>query len=296
MERKQAKDFDQKLLDLYDDYAHGRVNRRDFVRGVGAFAVGGMTVEGLIQAISPNYAWAEQVKKDDPAIKTETVQYKSPKGAGEMQGYMAWPAKASGKLPAVLVVHENRGLNPYVQDVVRRLGKAGFLAFGPDALYPLGGYPGNDDEGREMQRKRDSDEMIQDFIAAAKLLDIHKMSNGHVGVVGFCYGGGICNTLAVEIPDVIDAAAPYYGRQPDPADVSKIKAALLIHYAALDERINAGWPAYEEALKQNDVEYEAFIYQDCNHGFHNDTTPRFDEEAAELSWKRTIDFFKKELA
>ena len=296
MERKQAKDFDQKLLDLYDDYAHGRVNRRDFVRGVGAFAVGGMTVESLIQAISPNYAWAEQVKKDDPAIKTETVKYKSPEGAGEMQGYMAWPAKATGKLPAVLVVHENRGLNPYIADVVRRLGKAGFLAFGPDALYPLGGYPGNDDEGRAMQQKRDSEEMVHDFIAAAKMLDTHKMSNGNVGVVGFCYGGGICNTLAVEIPDVIDAAAPYYGRQPDPADVSKIKAALLIHYAGLDERINAGWPAYEDALKKNNIDYQVFFYEDCNHGFHNDTTPRFDEEAAELSWKRTIDFFKKELA
>ncbi len=296
MDRKKAQDFDQKFLDLYDDYAHGRIARRDFVRAAGAFAVGGMTVEGLINAISPNYAWAEQVKPDDPAIHTETLKYKSPEGAGEMAGYLVRPAKPSGKLPAVLVVHENRGLNPYIKDVVRRLGKAGFLAFGPDALYPLGGYPGNDDEGRTMQRKRDSEEMLQDFIAAAKLLDTHELSNGKVGVVGFCYGGGVCNALAVRIPDVIDAAAPYYGSQPDSSDVSKIKADLLLHYASLDSRINEGWPAYEKALKENNVDYQAFVYEGVNHGFHNDTTPRYDEDAAELSWKRTVEFFKKNLA
>jgi carboxymethylenebutenolidase len=235
------------------------------------------------------------VAKDDPRLKTEYLDYASPKGGGKMRGYLCRPAAASGKLPAVVVVHENRGLNPYIEDVARRLGIAGFLALAPDALTPLGGYPGNDDQGREMQSKRNSEEMTEDFIAAAELLQKHPLGNGKVGVVGFCFGGGIANTLAVRIPDVITAAVPFYGRQPATEDVPKIKAALLIHYAELDTRINAGWPAYEQALKAAKVRYEAHLYPGVNHGFHNDTTPRYDEAAAKLAWQRTLDFFNANL-
>ncbi len=295
MERKHASDFDQRLLDLYDDFAHGRIHRRGFLEGAAKFAVGGLTAEALLATLSPNYAWAQQVAKDDSRLKTEYIEYASPKGAGKMRGYLVRPASAAGKLPAVVVVHENRGLNPYIEDVARRLGIAGFLALAPDALTPLGGYPGNDDQGREMQAKRDSEEMTEDFIAAAQLLQKHPLGNGKVGVVGFCYGGGIANTLAVRIPDVIAAAVPFYGRQPAAGDVPKIKAPLLIHYAELDTRINAGWPAYEQALKAAKVRYEAYIYPGVNHGFHNDTTPRFDEAAAKLAWQRTVDFFNANL-
>lgn len=296
MNRKQASDFDQELLDLYDDYAHGRIERRHFLRRASKFAAAGMTAEALLASLSPTYAWAEQVAPDDPRIKTEYIEYDSPKGGGKIRGLLARPAKAEGKLPAVLVIHENRGLNPYIEDVARRLAVDGFLALAPDALTPLGGYPGNDDEGREMQAKRDSEEMTEDFIAAAKLLDTHELSSGKVGVVGFCFGGGMCNTLAVRIPEVLDAVVPFYGRQPEVEDVSKIDDPLLLHYAGLDQRINAGWPAYEAALKDNGVEYTAFVYEGKNHGFHNDTTPRYDESAAQLAWKRTIDFFKKNLS
>lgn len=295
MERKHASDFDQRLLDLYDDFAHGRIHRRGFLEGAAKFAVGGLTAEALLATLSPNYAWAQQVAKDDSRLKTEYIEYASPKGAGKMRGYLVRPASAAGKLPAVVVVHENRGLNPYIEDVARRLGIAGFLALAPDALTPLGGYPGNDDQGREMQAKRDSEEMTEDFIAAAQLLQKHPLGNGKVGVVGFCYGGGIANTLAVRIPDVIAAAVPFYGRQPAAGEVPKIKAPLLIHYAELDTRINAGWPAYEQALKAAKVRYEAYIYPGVNHGFHNDTTPRFDEAAAKLAWQRTVDFFNANL-
>ena len=295
MERKHASDFDQRLLDLYDDFAHGRIHRRGFLEGAAKFAVGGLTAEALLATLSPNYAWAQQVAKEDSRLKTEYIEYASPKGAGKMRGYLVRPASAAGKLPAVVVVHENRGLNPYIEDVARRLGIAGFLALAPDALTPLGGYPGNDDQGREMQAKRDSEEMTEDFIAAAQLLQKHPLGNGKVGVVGFCYGGGIANTLAVRIPDVIAAAVPFYGRQPAAGDVPKIKAPLLIHYAELDTRINAGWPAYEQALKAAKVRYEAYIYPGVNHGFHNDTTPRFDEAAAKLAWQRTVDFFNANL-
>ncbi len=295
MERRQASDYDQQLLDLYDDYAHGRIDRRGFLRGAAKFAVGGLTAEALLATLSPNYAWAEQVAKDDARIRTEYVQYTSAQGAGAMRGLLARPAKVEGKLPAVVVIHENRGLNPYIEDVARRLGVAGFLALAPDALTPLGGYPGNDDEGRTLQRKRDGDEMTEDFIAAAKMLQTHTLSNGKVGVVGFCFGGGMANTLAVRIPDVISAAVPFYGRQPADEDVAKIKAALLIHYAELDRRINAGWPAYEKALQAAKVQYAAHTYPGVNHGFHNDTTPRYDKPAAELAWKRTIDFFNTHL-
>ena len=295
MERKRASDFDQELLNLYDDYAHGRIGRRGFLQGAAKFAVGGLTAEALLASLSPNYAFAQQVAKDDSRIRTEYLEYASPKGAGKMRGYLARPATAEDKLPAVLVVHENRGLNPYIEDVTRRLGVAGFLAFAPDALTPLGGYPGNDDEGRTLQRQRDPEEMTQDFIAAAELLQKHALSSGKVGVVGFCYGGAVANALAVRLPDVIVAAVPFYGRQPAAEDVPKIKASLLLHYAELDRRVNAGWPAYEEALKAARVHYTAHVYKGTNHGFHNDTTPRYDEAAAKLAWQRTIDFFNANL-
>jgi carboxymethylenebutenolidase len=295
MDRKEASDFDQELLDLYDDYVHGRIARRDFLRGATKFAIAGVTAEALLASLGPNYALAEQVPKDDSRIKTEYLEYSSPQGAGTMRGYLARPSADQGKLPAVVVVHENRGLNPYIEDVTRRLAVAGFLALGPDALTPLGGYPGNDDEGRALQRKRDSAEMTEDFIAAAKLLQGHDLSSGKVGVVGFCFGGGMANTLAVRIPDVIAAAVPYYGRQPAADDVPKIKAVLQLHYAELDRRINGGWAAYEEALKAAKVKYTAYMYEGANHGFHNDTTPRYDKAAAALAWERTIGFFNSTL-
>lgn len=295
MDRKEAAQFDQEVLDLYDDYAHGRLNRRDYIKKLGLFAVGGMTAEALMASLSPNYAWAEQVKPDDPRIKTETVTYQSPKGAGEMKGLLAWPAKGK-KFPAVLVIHENRGLNPYIADVVRRLAVDGFLAFAPDALTPLGGYPGNDDDGRAMQAKRDKAKMTEDFIAAAKFLDTNPLSTGKVGAVGFCYGGGVVYELAVKLPDVIDAGVPFYGRQPDLEDVSKIKAPLMIQNASLDKRIMAGAGPFEAALKQNGKTFEAFVYEGANHGFHNDTTPRYDEASAKKAWERTVAFFKKNLA
>ena len=295
MKRKQASEYDQEVLDLYDDYAHGRITRHDFVQRASKFAVGGLAAESLLANLSPNYVWAQQVAKDDTRIYTEYLEYPSPKGAGTMRGYLARPAAGDDKLPAVVVVHENRGLNPYIEDVTRRLGVAGFLAFAPDALTPLGGYPGNDDDGRALQRKRDPEKMTQDFIAAAELLRTHDRSSGKVGVVGFCFGGGMANTLAVRIPDVILAAVPFYGRQPAAEDVPKIKASLLIHYAELDKRINEGWPAYEQALQAAKVIHTAYTYEKVNHGFHNDTTPRYDESAAQLAWKRTIEFFGKSL-
>ncbi|MDZ4818234.1 MAG: dienelactone hydrolase family protein [Planctomycetota bacterium] len=294
MERKTANQFDQKVLDLYDDYAHGRMSRREYVQRLAAFAVGGLTVETILSSLSPNYALAEQVKPDDPRIKTEIASYKSPKGGGEIKGVLARPAKGD-KFPAVLVIHENRGLNPYIADVARRLAVAGFLAFAPDALTPLGGYPGNDEDGKSMQAKRDRGEMLQDFIAAAKWLDANPHSTGKLGVVGFCFGGGIVYQLAIQLPDIVNAGVPFYGSQPDLADVPKIKAPLLIHNASLDKRILDGAPPFEEAMKKNGKTFEAFVYDGVNHGFHNDTTPRYDEKAAKLAWERTVAFFKKEL-
>jgi carboxymethylenebutenolidase len=252
-------------------------------------------VESLLASLSPNYAWAQQVAKNDPRIRTEYITYDSPKGGGKIRGLLAYPATGGEKFPAVLVIHENRGLNPYIEDVARRLAVDGFLALAPDALSPLGGYPGNDDEGRAMQARRNNEEMTQDFIAAAQTLSSHQLSTGKVGAVGFCFGGGMVNELAVRIPDIIVAAVPFYGRQASSADVPKIKAAMLIHYAELDQRINEGWPAFEQALKDAGIRYQAFVYPKVNHGFHNDTTPRYDEPAAKLAWQRTIDFFKKEL-
>lgn len=296
MTRKTAADFDQRALDLYDDFAHGRISRRDFYQRMAAVAVAGVSAEAMIQALMPNYALAQQVATDDPRIKTQTFEYDSPKGGGRMKGHLAHPKKENLKFPAVLVIHENRGLNPYIADVARRLATDGFLAFAPDALSPLGGYPGSDDEGRKLQASRKPEEMLEDFMAAATVLQKHPLSTGKVGAVGFCYGGGVVNELAVRLPDVIQAGVPFYGRQPAAADVPKIKASLLIHYAGNDTRINDGWPAYEQALKAAEVKYESFIYAGVNHGFHNDSTPRFDESAAKLAWQRTIDFFKTKLA
>ena len=295
MDRERAQDFDQELLNLYDDYAHNRLSRREFARRAAAFAIGGVTVEALLGRLSPNYALAQQVKPDDPRIVTETITYDSPKGAGEIKGLLARPRSDEEKFPAVLVIHENRGLNPYIEDVARRLAARGFLALAPDALTPLGGYPGNDDEGRALQSKRDGDEMTEDFIAGAEFLKDHPRSNGKVGAVGFCFGGGMVNTLAVRIPETITAAVPFYGRQPSAEDVPKIEAPLLIHYAGLDTRVNEGWPAFEAALKASNKQYEVHFYPDVNHGFHNDTTPRYDKEAADLAWERTIEFFKEHL-
>lgn len=295
MDRPKASEFPQELLDLYDDYAHGRIERRDFLAKATKFAVAGVTAEVLLSRLSPTYAWAQQVAKDDPNIVAESIDYDSPEGAGKMRGLLVRPAKIEGKLPAVLVIHENRGLNPYIEDVARRLGAAGFLALAPDALAPLGGYPGSDDKGREMQAKRDRNEMVEDFVAAAKLLKDHELSNGKVGVVGFCFGGGMANTMAVRLPDVVVAAAPFYGGQPSAEDTAKIKAELLLHYAEHDGRVNEGWPAYEKALKANGVNYTMHMYEGANHGFHNDTTPRYDEADAKLAWQRTLDFFNRTL-
>lgn len=295
MARLTAKDFDQELLELYDYYAHGKITKREFLDRAGKFAVGGLTAVALLNMLKPDYALAQQVPADDPAITAEYLTYPSPNGHGEVRGLMARPAGATGKLPAVVVVHENRGLNPYIEDVARRLGKAGYLALAPDGLTSLGGYPGNDDEGRALQQQVDPEKLMNDFFAAVEYLMAHEGSTGKVGIVGFCYGGGVSNAAAVAYPE-LKAAVPFYGRQPKPEDVPRIKAAMLIHYAELDERINAGWPEYEAALKAAGTRYEAHIYPGVNHGFHNDTTPRFDQQAADLAWRRTLDWFATHLA
>ncbi len=294
MPRKTAKDFDQGLLDLFDGLVHGQMSRREFLDKAAVYAVGGVTAAGLLEALSPNYALAEQVAPDDPRITTEVIEYSSPDGHGTVRGLLAMPANASGPLPGVVVVHENRGLNPYIEDVVRRVAVAGFVALGPDGLTPLGGYPGTDEEGREMQRQLDGAKLFEDFVAAYQHLRAHEAVTDKVGVVGFCYGGGVCNGMAVRLPELA-ASVPFYGRQAAAADVPKIQAPLLIHYAGLDDRINAGWPEYEAALKQHGKEFTAHIYPDTNHGFHNDTTPRYDQAAAELAWERTIAFFNEKL-
>lgn len=287
-------DVKQEVFDLYDDYAHSRINRRQFLDRLSVFAVGSVTVPSLLSFIMPNYQDKIQIKEDDPRLNTETVTYDSAKGGGEINGQLSRPKEAGKKLPGVLVVHENRGLNPHIADVGRRAAIAGFISLSPDALTPLGGYPGTDDEGREMQRKRDRGEMLQDFIAGYEYLKNHPECDGNVGVVGFCFGGWISNMMAVEVPG-LKAAVPFYGGQPDSDQVSKINAPLMLHFAELDKRVNEGWPAYEEALKKNGKVYEAFMYPGVNHGFHNDTTPRYDEAAAQLAWERTIAFFEKNL-
>ena len=295
MERRTANEFPQELLNLFDQYVHGAIDRRGFLDRAGKFAVGGTTAAMLLDALNPKFAEAQQVAKDDKRIKAEYVEYDSPNGTGKMKGYLVRPANATGKLASILVVHENRGLNPHIEDIARRLALDGFMAFAPDALTPLGGYPGDEDTAREVFPKLDQTKTREDFVNAANWLRTRPDSSGKLGAVGFCYGGGIVNMLATRVPELA-AGAPFYGNQPPAADVPKIKAAMLIHYAESDERINAGWPAYEAALKANNVRYEGYIYPGTQHGFNNDTTPRFDANAAKLAWSRTVAHFKKYLA
>jgi len=294
MERKKASDFPQEVLNLFDGYVHGRMSRRDFLDNASKYAVGGFTAAAMLESLRPNFAWAEQVKKDDPRLKAEYVEYPSPQGSGTMKGYLAKPANASGKLPAVVVIHENRGLNPYIEDVTRRVALLNYIAFAPDALTPLGGYPGDEEKAVKAFGTLDPAKRMEDLVTGALYVQKRPESTGKLAAVGFCFGGGIANALAVRLPDLA-GAVPFYGAQPAAEDVARIKAPLLIHYAGLDERINAGWPAFEAALKANKVRYEAFIYPNVNHGFHNDTTPRYDEAAAKLAWQRTVDFFNKNL-
>lgn len=294
MTRLTAKDFPQELLDYYDYYAHGKISKREFLQLATKYAVGGMTALTLFNLLKPNYAQATQVEFTDPDILPEYITYPSPNGNGEVRGYLVKPAKTSGKVPAVVVVHENRGLNPYIEDVARRVAKAGYIALAPDGLTAEGGYPGNDDKGRELQQKIDPVKLMNDFFAAVEFMQKHPDATGKVGITGFCYGGGVSNAAAVAYPELA-CAVPFYGRQVPAQDVPKINAPLLLHYAELDTRINEGWPAYEEALKANHKVYEAHIYPGVNHGFHNDSTPRYDEAAAELAWKRTLDWFNKYL-
>ncbi|HMS70666.1 MAG TPA: dienelactone hydrolase family protein [Saprospiraceae bacterium] len=286
--------LDQEIFDLYDHYAHNRIDRRNFMEQLSVYAVGGLTVNALMEYLMPKYFSTLQVQPQDPRLKSEYIEYASPKGGGTIKGLLSRPAGNTKKLPGIVVVHENRGLNPYIEDVTRRAGLEGFIALGPDALTPLGGYPGTDDEGRTMQSKRTRDEMLEDFIAAFEYLKVHPECDGNVGVVGFCFGGWISNMMAVRVPD-LKAAVPFYGGQPTAADVPQIKAPLLLHFGSLDTRVNEGWPAYEAALKENNKTYEAYMYENANHGFHNDSTPRFDKDAAALAWQRTIAFFTKNL-
>ncbi|ODN72388.1 YghX family hydrolase [Methylobrevis pamukkalensis] len=294
MTRMKASDFPQELLEIYDGYAHGLISKREFLERAGKFAVGGVTALALLDMLKPTYALAMQVAPDDPRIVSERITYPSPEGHGTINALLVRPADAAGKLPGVVVIHENRGLNPYIEDVARRTAVAGFVALAPDGLTPAGGYPGNDDAGREMQAKLDPAKLMEDFFAAYEFLDAHEATTDRIGCVGFCYGGGVCNALAVAYPKLA-ASVPFYGRQAPVAEVPKIEAPLLLHYAGLDTRINEGWPPYEEALKAAGKTYTAHIYEGVNHGFHNDTTPRYDEAAATLAWERTIAFFKEKL-
>ncbi len=294
MKELRKEDISQEVFDLYDDYAHNRIDRRQFINKLSVYAVGGVTVASLLSFIMPKYQQTLQIQPDDPRLVSEYITYQSPKGGGEIRGLLSRPADAKGKLPGIVVVHENRGLNPHIEDVGRRAALAGFVSLAPDALTPLGGYPGNDDEGRALQSQRDRNEMLEDFIAAFEYLMNSSTCTGKVGVVGFCFGGWIVNMMAVRLPDLA-AAVPFYGGQPPVESVSHIEAPLLLHYAGLDTRVNEGWPAYEEALKKNKKEYTAYVYPNVNHGFHNDSTPRYDKAAAELAWKRTIDFFREKL-
>jgi carboxymethylenebutenolidase len=295
MERKKASDYPQELLNLFDRYVHGDIDRRAFLDSAKRFATGGLTATAIWESLRPNYAWAEQVPKNDPRLKTEFVTVPSPQGNESIKGYLVRPAQTTGKLPGVLVVHENRGLNPYIEDVARRLGTENYIALAPDGLTSVGGYPGDDEKGGQLFQKVDRPKMTEDFIAAARWLKARPDCTGKIGVVGFCFGGGIANTLAVRMGSDLSAAVPFYGGQPSAADAAKIKVPLLLHYASLDTRLTGGWPAYEEALKANHVNYTAYVYEGANHGFHNDTTPRYDEAAAKLAWQRTLDFFNKYL-
>ena len=294
MTRLTAKDFPQELLDYYDYYAHGKISKREFLNLAAKYAVGGVTALALFNMLKPNYALAEQVKFTDPDILPEYIHYPSPNGHGSVRGYLVKPANTTDKVSAVVVVHENRGLNPYIEDVARRVAKAGYIALAPDGLSSVGGYPGNDEEGKVLQQKVDPTKLMNDFFAAVEFMKQHPDASGKVGITGFCYGGGVSNAAAVAYPELA-CAVPFYGRQPAAADVPKIKAPILLHYAALDKNINEGWPAYEAALKANNKVYEAWIYPGVTHGFHNDSTPRYDEAAAELAWKRTLGWFDKYL-
>ena len=294
MKNLKKEDVKQEVFDLYDDYAHNKLNRRQFVEKLSLYAVGGVTVASLLSFMSPDYVSNLVVKQDDPNLDSKFIRYNSSKGGGDIKALLSKPKDLKKKLPGVIVVHENRGLNPYIEDVGRRTALEGFVSLAPDALSPLGGYPGNDDEGRALQKQRDRNEMLEDFIAAYKYLKAHEDCNGIVGVVGFCFGGYISNMMAVKIPKLA-AAVPYYGRQPVEEDAKQIQAPLLLHYAGLDSRVNKGWPDYEKVLKSQNVEHQAYFYPEVNHGFHNNTTPRYDKKAAQLSWNRTIYFFKKHL-
>ncbi|WP_341363510.1 YghX family hydrolase [Thalassospira sp. SN3W] len=295
MNRLTAKDFSPQLLELYDFYAHGIISRREFLDRAAKYTVGGVTAMSVLASLSPDYALATQVEFTDPDIVAEYIMYPSPNGHGEVRGYMVKPANLTGKVPGVVVVHENRGLNPYIEDVARRVAKAGFIALAPDGLTSVGGYPGNDDKGRELQRQVDPTKLMNDFFAAIEFLTAHEATTGKIGITGFCYGGGVSNAAAVAYPE-LRAAVPFYGRQADVADVPRIQAPLLLHFGELDTRINEGWPAYEAALKEHNKVYEAYIYPGANHGFHNDSTPRYDEEQAKLAWDRTIAWFNKYLS
>jgi carboxymethylenebutenolidase len=294
MERKRASDFDPEVLSLFDQYVHGVIDRRGFLEKAARFAVGGVTAAMLLDALSPRFAQAQQIAKDDRRLATSSVDYDSPKGTGKVRGYLALPANRSGRLPGVLVVHENRGLNPHIEDIARRIALEQYVAFAPDALTPAGGYPGDEDRARELFAKLDQNKTRQDFVDAVPYLAKRAECSGKVGVVGFCYGGGIANMLATRIPE-LGAAVPFYGGQPPAEDVPKIKAPLLIHYAEKDDRINAGIPAFAAALEANHVKYEMFTYPGTQHGFNNDTTPRYDKAAAALAWQRTLEFLKKNL-
>jgi carboxymethylenebutenolidase len=292
--RLTAKDFHPDLLELYDGYVHGRLSRRDFLDRAAAFAMAGVAATTLLAAMSPDYALAQQVQFTDPDIVAEYITYPSPNGHGQVRGYLVKPAKVAGKLPAIVVVHENRGLNPYIEDVARRVAKAGFIALAPDGLSSVGGYPGNDVRGRELQAQVDPEKLMNDFFAAIEYLRASPLGTGKVGITGFCYGGGVSNAAAVAYPE-LDAAVPFYGRQAKPEDVVKIKAPLLLHFAEKDDNVNATWPAYEAALKKAGTTYEAYVYPGTNHGFHNDSTPRYDEAAAALAWERTLAWFRRYL-
>ncbi|HEY5935401.1 MAG TPA: dienelactone hydrolase family protein [Kofleriaceae bacterium] len=293
-DRKRASDYPPEVLELFDGYVHNAVSRRDFLERAAKYAVGGLTALAMLESLSPNFAWAEQIKPADKRIKTEYVSYPSPKGNEKTRGYLARPAKSKGKVSGVLVIHENRGLNPYIEDVARRAAIAGYVAFAPDALTPLGGYPGDEDKAREQFAKLDATKRTEDMVAAAEYLKARKDVTAKVGAVGFCFGGGVCNMLASRLP-WLAAAVPFYGSGVTPEEAKSIKAALQIHLAETDERINAAWPAYETALKDSKVRYEVHHYPGTQHGFHNDTTPRYDEKAAKLAWTRTLAFFKKHL-
>ena len=292
MPRLTAKDFAPELLELYDYYAHGKINRREFLDRAATFTLG-VSALSVLAALSPNYALAEQVVFTDPDIIAEYVVYPSPMGHGDVRAYLVRPAEPAGKVPAVVVAHENRGLNPYIEDVARRLAKAGFIALAPDGLSSVGGYPGNDDKGRELQSTVDPEKLMNDFLAAINWLQGHDETTGKVGIVGFCYGGGVANAAAIANPD-LGAAVAFYGRQPT-KNVGKIKAPVLLHYAEFDSGINQGWPPYKEALQAAGKQYQAYIYPGVNHGFHNDSTPRYDQVAAELAWSRTLDWFTRKL-